>query len=174
MRNQIIVSDLKLRDCCKTSSKLNDFALDTDAQLNSLLEEDCFGIGSKSLSESDVQGPSSHDDSAIDLLEDCGLKDDNITLNNYPLHDPESNENLEDSNDSNNDGNVQYCSEDEDEIPVKSKKRKSKLSTRRKRLKGNSLEKKIFSCEECNKTFKNRYYYEVHNSNHTGRYLYII
>lgn len=28
--------------------------------------------------------------------------------------------------------------------------------------------RKQYSCEECNKVFKNRYYFEVHNSKHTG------
>jgi hypothetical protein len=32
---------------------------------------------------------------------------------------------------------------------------------------------KSFTCKQCNKTFKYRYYFEVHNSSHTGQKPYV-
>lgn len=75
----------------------------------------------------------------------------------------------EDTNNCEN-GNDYSDYSSEDDIPlvnrkkIRSTKRKYGNKAKLKRTK----EKLTYSCNECQKTFKNRYYFEVHNTKHTG------
>lgn len=75
----------------------------------------------------------------------------------------------EDTNNCENDNDYSdYSSEDDIPLINKKKLRNTKNTYGNKAKVKRKKEKVTYSCNECQKTFKNRYYFEVHNTKHTG------